>query len=200
MAVFGGTAASCRRCSWHLAPAVVSHGFWRLQACSSLASSDVSSDDVVLLDARNVYETAIGHFRVPGVPLLDPQTRCFSDLPDWVDDHAQCLAGKTVLMYCTGGVRCERASAYLREKGPAFANVYQLKGGPRLLNPACHSSKHHIIYMVSSGTAVCCCRLSSSSAWICLTNHTIVEQTNISPQWFRIPGFESIIWPWRVSC
>eukprot|EP00877_Chromochloris_zofingiensis_P013686 jgi/Chrzof1/8571/Cz03g15310.t1 len=99
------------------------------QACSSLASSDVSSDDVVLLDARNVYETAIGHFRVPGVPLLDPQTRCFSDLPDWVDDHAQCLAGKTVLMYCTGGVRCERASAYLREKGPAFANVYQLKGG-----------------------------------------------------------------------
>lgn len=65
----------------------------------------------------------------PSVPTLDPRTRCFSDLPAWLDEHAyDKLAGRTVLMYCTGGVRCERASAYLREMGPAFSNVYQLQG------------------------------------------------------------------------
>jgi predicted sulfurtransferase len=59
---------------------------------------------------------------------VKPSTRCFSDLPSWIDDNLPALEGKQVLMYCTGGVRCERASAYLREKGPAFANVAQLKG------------------------------------------------------------------------
>lgn len=57
-----------------------------------------------------------------------PPTRCFSDLPAWIDAHAHELAHKRVLMYCTGGVRCERASAYLREKGNGFENVMQLSG------------------------------------------------------------------------
>ncbi|KIZ00894.1 hypothetical protein MNEG_7068 [Monoraphidium neglectum] len=83
----------------------------------------------VLIDARNAYETQIGRFDVSGVELMDPRTRAFSELPAWMDAHESALAGKRVLMYCTGGVRCERASAYLREKGPAFAEVYQLSGG-----------------------------------------------------------------------
>ena len=63
-----------------------------------------------------------------GVPLLDPATRTFADLPAWVDASLEALRGKRVLMYCTGGVRCERASAYLRSRGPDFQDVFQLHG------------------------------------------------------------------------
>ncbi len=61
-----------------------------------------------------------------GVPLLDPRTRCFSELPQWLESHAPQLKDKRVLMYCTGGVRCERASAFLTEMG--VRDVYQLQG------------------------------------------------------------------------
>jgi predicted sulfurtransferase len=57
-----------------------------------------------------------------------PQIRQFSDFPAWVDDNVERLRGKTVMMYCTGGVRCERASAYLIKKGAEFENVIQLEG------------------------------------------------------------------------
>ncbi|CAN0444756.1 unnamed protein product, partial [Ectocarpus sp. 12 AP-2014] len=78
--------------------------------------------EAVLLDVRNVYETSIGRFSVEGVETLDPKTRQFSDLPKWVDENAYRLrqgrggkgGGKRVLMYCTGGVRCELASALVR--------------------------------------------------------------------------------------
>ena len=50
-------------------------------------------------------------------------------MPAWLDEHAEELRGQTVLMYCTGGVRCERVSVYLRQKGPGFARVFQLSGG-----------------------------------------------------------------------
>ena len=63
-----------------------------------------------------------------GVQVLKPPTRCFSEFPEWVDRNADLLEGKRVLMYCTGGVRCERASAYVRQKGPAFQDVLQLRG------------------------------------------------------------------------
>ena len=63
-----------------------------------------------------------------GVKLLNPHLRCFGDLTSWLDQHAAELAGRNVLMYCTGGVRCERASAYLRSKGSAFQDVIQLQG------------------------------------------------------------------------
>ena len=88
---------------------------------------DGSADDVVI-DARNVYESRIGYFQGGGSETLKPQTRCFSDLPAWLDAREEALRGKRILMYCTGGVRCERASAYLREKGPDFENVIQLQG------------------------------------------------------------------------
>ncbi|KAG5177691.1 hypothetical protein JKP88DRAFT_350674 [Tribonema minus] len=102
-------------------------------SCSSSGSAggsgSGSSASVMLLDARNGYESDIGRFGARGVPLLAPRTRQFSDLPRWIDAHLAELEGRTVLMYCTGGVRCERASAYLRAKGPAFADVVQLSGG-----------------------------------------------------------------------
>ncbi|GIL76485.1 hypothetical protein Vretifemale_6158 [Volvox reticuliferus] len=99
-------------------------------SCIHRTGDNAAAGSVVLLDARNIYETRIGHFDAgPAVTTLDPRTRCFSDLPAWLDAHEELLRNRTVLMYCTGGVRCERASAYLREKGPEFSRVFQLSGG-----------------------------------------------------------------------
>ena len=91
----------------------------------------ISQPDVVLVDTRNDYEVAIGTFR----GALDPQTRSFSELPGWV--QAQSAPGKAlapaqgrkprVAMFCTGGIRCEKSTAYLRSQG--FDEVYHLQGG-----------------------------------------------------------------------
>ena len=82
---------------------------------------------VVLVDVRNVYERRVGRFEAPGVRDADLKLRQFSDLPRALDDGALDSA-KTILMYCTGGVRCERASAYLRSRGVA-GDLCQLAGG-----------------------------------------------------------------------
>ncbi|EFN56380.1 hypothetical protein CHLNCDRAFT_57621 [Chlorella variabilis] len=63
-----------------------------------------SSRETVLIDTRNFYETQVGRFEVPGVALLDPQVRCFSDTPAWLDANQHRLANRRIMMYCTGGV------------------------------------------------------------------------------------------------
>jgi UPF0176 protein len=91
----------------------------------------ISEPDVVLVDTRNDYEVAIGTFR----GALDPQTRSFSELPAWVQAQSapgKALAGANgkkprVAMFCTGGIRCEKSTAYLRSQG--FEEVYHLQGG-----------------------------------------------------------------------
>ncbi len=97
-------------------------------------ATTTDAHDLVLLDARNVYESRIGRFAATNVPTLLPQTRQFSDLPAWIDAHVEELRGRRVLMYCTGGVRCETASAYLRRKlgldqSDSSTEVLQLAGG-----------------------------------------------------------------------
>lgn len=104
-------------------------------------NSKNNTNNVILLDARNMYETRIGHFAIPNISTLLPNTRKFSNLPLVLNTHeaASALSGKDVYMYCTGGVRCERASSYLRalseSNSGAWANVsppktiYQLHGG-----------------------------------------------------------------------
>ena len=82
----------------------------------------IDDPDVVLVDTRNDYEVAIGSF--PGA--LNPATRSFRELPDWVERHPE-LRGKKVAMFCTGGIRCEKSTALLRSRG--FEEVYHLKGG-----------------------------------------------------------------------
>ena len=79
-------------------------------------------NDYVLLDTRNDYETAIGAF--PGA--VHPDTESFADFPAWVQG-ATLPKDKPVLMYCTGGVRCEKAALIMR--GAGYANVFQLNGG-----------------------------------------------------------------------
>jgi predicted sulfurtransferase len=72
---------------------------------AAAAAEAAQQPSVVLLDARNVYESAIGRFTADNCEILLPSTRQFSDLPKWIDSHLDQLAGRRVMMYCTGGVR-----------------------------------------------------------------------------------------------
>ncbi|XP_027161409.1 rhodanese-like domain-containing protein 6 [Coffea eugenioides] len=102
-----------------------------LQDAGKIQDKSNSSSDrrLILLDARNLYETRIGKFQNVNVKTLDPQIRQYSDLPSWIDDNSEQLRGNSILMYCTGGIRCEMASAYIKSKGVGFENVFQLYGG-----------------------------------------------------------------------
>lgn len=81
-------------------------------------------EDLIILDARNNYEWEIGRFE----NALLPDIQNFRDLPQYLDENLDQFKDKQVLMYCTGGIRCERATAYLNEKNVA-KKVYQIKGG-----------------------------------------------------------------------
>jgi predicted sulfurtransferase len=95
----------------------------------------LASDNSVVIDVRNFNESLIGRFNPPLPPgtenirekVLDPCMRRSTEFPKWVQDNKHKLEGKQVLMYCTAGVRCERASAFMRNSG--VENVYQLEGG-----------------------------------------------------------------------
>jgi UPF0176 protein len=82
-----------------------------------------NNEDFIILDARNAYEAEIGKFKNALVPPIDN----FRDFPEFVEKHLADYKDKNVVTYCTGGVRCEKASAFLRENG--FTHVRQLHGG-----------------------------------------------------------------------
>lgn len=84
-----------------------------------------SNGAAVVIDCRNAYESRIGCFD----GALRPPTRQFSDFPAWCRENRSVLEGRRVLMYCTGGIRCERASAYLLGSDVEAATVGQLHGG-----------------------------------------------------------------------
>lgn len=91
----------------------------------------IQQPDVIVIDARNDYEVAVGSF----AGAVDPETRSFSELPAWIEAQSQpgrmlaATDGKTprVAMFCTGGIRCEKSTALLRMRG--FGEVYHLQGG-----------------------------------------------------------------------
>ena len=83
-----------------------------------------TNKDLLILDGRNNYEAAIGRFENAIVPDIEN----FRDFPDYIDKNQDLFKDKEVFMYCTGGIRCERASAYLKSKKVAKA-VYQVTGG-----------------------------------------------------------------------
>jgi predicted sulfurtransferase len=83
-----------------------------------------SKKNLVILDTRNDYEYNIGRF----TDAINPDIENFRDFPAYIDRNSDLFKDKEVLMYCTGGIRCERASAYLKEKNIA-KEVYQIKGG-----------------------------------------------------------------------
>lgn len=83
----------------------------------------ISSPDVVLVDTRNDYEVAIGTFE----GAVNPMTQSFREFPGWVEKSLQREQQPKVAMFCTGGIRCEKATALLKQMG--FEEVYHLKGG-----------------------------------------------------------------------
>lgn len=83
----------------------------------------ISDPEVVLIDTRNDYEVGIGTFK----GAIDPKTNSFRQFPDYVAKHFDKTKHKKVAMFCTGGIRCEKASSYMLEQG--FEAVYHLQGG-----------------------------------------------------------------------
>lgn len=83
----------------------------------------ISGEDVVVIDTRNDYEVAIGTFE----NAEDPHTKTFGEFPDWWARNAGRFDNKKVAMFCTGGIRCEKASNYLLSQG--VTEVFHLKGG-----------------------------------------------------------------------
>ncbi|MDG1438266.1 MAG: rhodanese-related sulfurtransferase [Emcibacteraceae bacterium] len=83
----------------------------------------ISDPDVVLVDTRNDYEVEIGTFK----GAIDPKTTNFRDFPAWVKRNHNVLNKPKVAMFCTGGIRCEKSTAYMKEQG--YEDVYHLDGG-----------------------------------------------------------------------
>jgi UPF0176 protein len=83
----------------------------------------VDDPEVLLIDTRNDYEVRIGTF----TGAVDPRTKSFRDFPAWVAEHVDPARHKRVAMFCTGGIRCEKATSLLLREG--VSEVYHLKGG-----------------------------------------------------------------------
>lgn len=83
----------------------------------------INDPDVILVDTRNDYETRVGTFK----GAIDPDIEIFTEFPEWVEKNLDPAKDKKVAMFCTGGIRCEKASSYMLAQG--FENVYHLKGG-----------------------------------------------------------------------
>ena len=83
----------------------------------------ISDPDVLLVDTRNNYEVDIGTFK----GAIDPRITTFREFPDYVKQHFDAEKQPRVAMFCTGGIRCEKASAYMLQQG--YSEVYHLQGG-----------------------------------------------------------------------
>ena len=122
---------------------------------SALLEADPAQS--VLIDVRCSKEFQIGHFE----RSIDPKIRTFAEWPKFVKDNMETLKGKKVFMYCTGGIRCEKASAYMKSAG--FDEVYQLKGGI-----------HRYLEAVRAVVLGCCARVApngfyrSVCVWWCV--------------------------------
>ena len=86
-------------------------------------NSLISNPDITVIDARNGYEVDIGTFK----NAINPKTSSFRELPKYIKDNLSPKKTKKVAMFCTGGIRCEKASSYMLEEG--FEEVYHLQGG-----------------------------------------------------------------------
>jgi UPF0176 protein len=83
----------------------------------------ISDPDMIVIDTRNDFEVAIGSFK----GAVDPRTTTFGEFPAFVRQHLDPKRHKKIAMFCTGGIRCEKASSFMLQEG--FEEVYHLKGG-----------------------------------------------------------------------
>ena len=83
----------------------------------------IKKENVVVVDARNDYEIKFGTFQ----NSTDPNTKTFKEFPTWVENNKELFKGKDIAMFCTGGIRCEKTTAYMKSIG--YDNVFHLYGG-----------------------------------------------------------------------
>jgi UPF0176 protein len=83
----------------------------------------INDPEVVLIDTRNNYEYEIGSFK----GAINPNTETFREFPSYTKNNLEKYRNKKIAMFCTGGIRCEKSTAYLKSEG--FENVYHLQGG-----------------------------------------------------------------------
>lgn len=83
----------------------------------------IQRSDVITVDTRNSYEVKAGTFE----GALDPHTESFREFPEWAKNNAELFKNKKIAMFCTGGIRCEKSTAYMKSLG--YDEVYHLKGG-----------------------------------------------------------------------
>jgi UPF0176 protein len=110
---------------------IVTMGVWDIDPAASagtyVAPADwnalIADSNTIVIDTRNAYEVSIGTFK----GAIDPATTSFREFPAWVEQHRDELDGRKVAMFCTGGIRCEKATAYVKSLG--FEDVFHLKGG-----------------------------------------------------------------------
>jgi predicted sulfurtransferase len=100
------------------------NGGQHLKPAHAHAMMNNASPDLVIFDARNNFESRVGTFK----NAITPDINHFRDLPSYIDNNMEQFKDKEVIMFCTGGIRCERASAYLNSKNVA-KKVYQIEGG-----------------------------------------------------------------------
>ena len=82
-----------------------------------------AKEEVLLVDTRNDYEYRLGSFR----NAINPELKNFRSFPKWISQHLSSHKSKKIVTFCTGGIRCEKATAYMRQQG--FEKVYQIQGG-----------------------------------------------------------------------
>jgi UPF0176 protein len=83
----------------------------------------IDDPDTIVIDTRNDYEIKVGTFK----NAINPETDAFREFPDWVKRNENLLKGKKIAMFCTGGIRCEKSTAYVKSLG--YDDVFHLKGG-----------------------------------------------------------------------
>ncbi len=87
----------------------------------------IQDEDTLIIDTRNHYEVSLGSFK----NSINPKTNNFREFPEWLEKnlvkYTHNEVNKKIAMYCTGGIRCEKATSFLKKKG--YKNVYHLKGG-----------------------------------------------------------------------
>ncbi|MGB5771069.1 MAG: rhodanese-related sulfurtransferase [Crocosphaera sp.] len=83
----------------------------------------IKDEETIIIDTRNSYEVDIGTFQ----GAINPNTHCFREFPEYVQQNLDPKKHKKIAMFCTGGIRCEKATSFLLKEG--FSEVYHLKGG-----------------------------------------------------------------------
>ncbi|BAY78609.1 rhodanese domain-containing protein [Nostoc linckia NIES-25] len=140
----------------------------------------ISDPEVTVIDTRNDYEVNIGTFQ----GAENPQTLSFREFPDYVRQHLDPTKHKKVALFCTGGIRCEKASSFMLNQG--FAEVYHLKGGIlKYLEeiPAQESLWEGECFVFDERVAVSH-GLEEGSYELCLScGHPISEEDKLSPKY-----------------